>query len=88
LKFTPTDLPDLIVTLVLTTSVLIGTIAVALRLAVRPLLADWVKFRSEAGRPPLEQRIAEMEEDIRQLKAGAGLQLPAESLRASSHSRT
>lgn len=81
-------LTELIVTVLLASSVLIGVIAVALRVAVRPLIADWVKMRAEGGSPGLERRLAEMEEDLRQLKAGAGLQLPAESVRSPSRPRT
>ena len=88
MDLTIANLTELIVTVLLASSVLIGVIAVALRVAVRPLIADWVKMRAEGVSPGLERRLAEMEEDLRQLKAGAGLQLPAESVRSPSRSRT
>ena len=62
-------------------SVLVGVLTAAIRFGLRPLLADWVQMRNQPDVNTLARQIAEMAGDIRQLKAVAALQLPAESLR-------
>jgi hypothetical protein len=88
MHLTANGLSELIVSIVLTSSLMIGVLAAALRFAVRPLLEDWAKLRSQGSGGGLDRRLAEMEADIRQLKASAGLQLPAESLRSTGQPRT
>jgi hypothetical protein len=84
LSFTAIDIEQLVTAVVVSTSLLLGVLGAALRWGVRPLIADWVNLRNQPGRAALEQRVAQMEEEIRQLKASVGLQLPADLLRAAS----
>lgn len=69
---------ELIVTCVLSVSLLVAVFTAALRFGVRPLLEDWVRFRSQLGGGLLERRLTAIEDDLRQLKATSSLQLPAE----------
>jgi hypothetical protein len=77
LNLTPKNIEDLMMSaavIIFTSSILIAVLAVAYRVAIRPLLGDVSKLRTG-----LEHRLAEVEEEIRHLKASAGLQLPVES---------
>jgi len=47
----------------------------ALRLGVKPLLTDWSRGRSQLGDAALERRVAELEEEMRQVKMLANLRL-------------
>jgi hypothetical protein len=86
--FTAEGLSQLVASIVVSSALLLSVFAAALRFAVRPLLEDWAKLRNQGGGTGLERRLAEMEDDIRQLKARAGLQLPAESVRSTGQPRT
>jgi hypothetical protein len=88
LHLTADGLSEVIVSVVLSSTLLLGMVAAALRFAVRPLLEDWARLRSQGGGMGLERRLAAMEEDLRELKASAGLQLPADSLRSTGQPRT
>jgi hypothetical protein len=81
LHFTMDGLSEVIASVMVSSSLMIGVLAVTLRFAVRPLLADWAKLRNPGSSIGLERRLSAMEEDIRQLQAGTSPQLPAESLR-------
>ena len=69
-------------------SIFIGVLTAALRLGVKPLLADWSRGRAQLVDTGLERRVAELEEQMRQVKLVANLQLPAEDLRPVSRPRT
>jgi hypothetical protein len=88
LRLTSNDLAELIVAILLGGSVLLAVLTAALRLGVRPLLADWAKLRVQLDTTALERRMVEMEEEIRQLKVGSSLQLPADPLRSPGRPRT
>jgi hypothetical protein len=85
---TPTEVCELIMAVGVSSSIFLFVMVLALRFAVRPLIADWAKLRVPAGNAGLERRLDDMEEEIRQLKAASSLQLPAEPLRAPGHPRT
>ena len=77
MNLTPKNIEDLMMSaavIIFTISILVAVLAVAYRVAIRPLLGDVAKLRTG-----LEHRLAEVEEQIRRLNAAAGLQLPAES---------
>ena len=88
MDITPTEVCELIMAVGVSSSVFLAVMVLALRFAVRPLIADWAKLRGPFANAALEQRLADMEEEIRQLRAASNLQLPAESLRAPGHPRT
>jgi hypothetical protein len=88
LHLTADGLAEIIASVFVSSALLLGVVAAALRFAVRPLLEDWFKLRSQGAGPGLERRLAQMEENIRRLEAGTGLQLPAESLRSTGQPRT
>ncbi len=73
--------------MVIASSVFLAVLAAGVRMAVRPLLADWTKLRSQGANAALELRVAELEEELRQLKGGTQVQLPVD-LRPGAHSRT
>ena len=87
MNFTATGISQLIAATGTVTFLLIAVLTAALRFAVRPLLADWTKLRNQGG-TSLEQRVAELEAEVRQLKGTVTIQLPAESLRTPDRSRT
>jgi hypothetical protein len=83
-RISANEISDLIMTLgavMIAGSVLIAVLTAALRFGIRPLLADWAKLRAQPGTFTLERRMAELEEEVRQLKVGPNLQLPADPLR-------
>lgn len=82
MKFTVTDISELVVALALLSGVMLTLVTIAIRFGVRPLLADWAKLRTQGGGPSLERRVLELEEEMRQLKNGTNLQLSAESVRS------
>jgi hypothetical protein len=86
--FTADGLAEVFVSLLVGGSLMLAVIAAALRFAVRPLLEDWFRLRGQGGGVGLERRLQGMEDDIRALKAGGGLQLPAESVRSTGQPRT
>jgi len=86
-RFTGDTVLEFIVSMVLASSIFLAVLGVVFRVGIRPVLLDWIKHRNQSGNPALERRLAEMEEDIRQLKMASNLQLPAE-VRASSRPRT
>ncbi len=91
MRFSVNDIKDLILTLgaaMIAGSVLIAVLTAALRLGVKPLLADWSKGRGQLGDGALERRVAELEEEMRQVKRVVHLQLPAEELRSVGRPRT
>ena len=88
MRVSANELFEFIVSMVLASSVFLGVLAVALRFSVRPLLAEWAKLRGQSGNAALEGRVAELEQEVRELKLGPNqLQLPVE-LRSGAHSRT
>jgi hypothetical protein len=87
LHFTMDGLSEVIASVMVSSSLMIGVLAATLRFAVRPLLADWAKLRNPGNGVGLERRLAAMEEDIRQLQTGGAPQLPAELQRASGQPR-
>lgn len=72
---------------VLASSIFLGALTATLRIGVRPLLEDWARLRAPPGGSPLERRLAEMEEDIRRLKARSDARLPSEPSPPSGPSR-
>jgi hypothetical protein len=88
LRLTSTELAQIIIATLLGGSVFLGMLTAALRFGVRPLLEDWAKIRSQLGTQALERRMLEVEEEIRLLRANAGLQLPADSFRLPDRPRT
>jgi len=86
--FTPDGLSELVASVVISSALLLAVLGATLRLAVRPLLEDWFKLKGQGPGPALERRLAEMEEHIRRLEAGAALQLPSESIRSTDRPRT
>jgi hypothetical protein len=88
LHFTMDGLSEVIASVMVSSSLMIGVLAATLRFAVRPLLADWAKLKNPGNGLGLERRLAAMEEDIRQLQTGGSKQLPAEPLRSTAQSRT
>ncbi len=87
MRFTGDTVLEFIVSMVLASSVFLAVLGAVFRIGIRPVLLDWIKHRNQSANPVLERRLAEMEEDIRQLKMVSNLQLPAE-VRASSRPRT
>jgi hypothetical protein len=82
-NLTPNNIENLMMAaavVIFSSSILIAVLAVSYRLAIRPLLGDFTKLRTG-----LEHRLGEVEEEIRQLKGAAGLQLPVESFRPSEY---
>jgi hypothetical protein len=79
---TTSGISELIVSIFLSSSVLIGMLTAAFRFGLRPLIADWAKLRAAPGTEVLQRRMAELEEEVRQLRMAANLQLPAESVRS------
>jgi hypothetical protein len=73
---------EVITAVFLSSSFLLGVLTLAIRFAVRPLLADWAKLRLASGNETLERRMRELEEEVRLLRMGANLQLPTESLQS------
>lgn len=91
MRFSVNEISELILTLgaaMIAGSVFIGVLTAALRLGVKPLLADWSRGRAQLGDAALERRVAELEEEMRQVKMVANLQLPAEDLRSGGRTRT
>jgi len=80
-RLTGNELSELVAAVLIGGSVLVAVLTAALRFGVRPLLEDWAKLRAQTG--PLERRLAELEEEVRRLKAGSEPRLPAETLRRS-----
>ncbi len=77
MNLTPKNIEDLMMSaavIIFTISILVAVLALAYRVAIRPLLGDVAKLRTG-----LERRLAEVEEQIRRLNAAAGLQLPVEA---------
>ncbi len=90
MNLTETGVPEVLLAtgcVFIAVSALVGMLTVAIRFGLRPLLADWAKIRNQPDVNTLARQTAEMAEEIRQLKALAALQLPAESLRTP-HPRT
>jgi hypothetical protein len=90
-KFSVTEISELILTLgaaMIAGSVFLAVLTAALRLGVKPLLADWSRGRVQLGDGALERRVAELEEEMRQVKVVASLRLPAEELRPGGRPRT
>ena len=87
MRLTPSDISEFVASSLLAGACFIGVFTLALRFGLRPLLADWSKMRGQGGNALLEHRMSEMEEEIRQLKIGANLQLPAD-LRSDGRPRT
>jgi hypothetical protein len=81
MRFTGNEISELIVAVLLGGSVLVAVLTAALRFGVRPLLEDWAKLRAQSG--PLERRLAEVEDEVRRLKAASEPRLPAETIRRS-----
>jgi hypothetical protein len=84
-RFSTNEISELIMSLgagLIAVSILIAALTAALRLGVRPLLADWAKLRVQPGTSVLERRMVELEEEVRQLKVGPNPQLPADPLRS------
>jgi hypothetical protein len=88
LHLTSDGLAEIIASAFVSSALLLAVLAAALRFSVRPLLEDWFKLRSQGASLALERRLAEMEESIRRLEAGARLQLPAEPARSAGQPRT
>jgi hypothetical protein len=73
-NLTPKNIEDLMMSaalIIFTSSILVAVLAVAYRVAIRPLLGDVAKLRTG-----LEHRLAEVEEQIRRLNAATGLPTP------------
>jgi len=85
---TLTEIAELVMAIGLSSSILLSVMLIGLRFAIRPLIADWDRLRGPAGNGLLEQRMAEMEEEVRRLRAGVAGQLPAGSPRSPEHPRT
>ena len=79
MHLTANGIAELVASVFVSSSILIGVLAAALRFAVRPLLADWAELRSTPN-DALVRRLTELEEEVRLLRMGANLQLPTESL--------
>jgi hypothetical protein len=77
MNLTPKNIEDLMMSgalIIFTTSILVAALAIAYRVAIKPLLGDVAKLRTG-----LERRLAEVEEHVRRLDAAAdGLQLPVD----------
>jgi len=80
-RLTGSEIGELIAAALLGGSVLLAVLTAALRFGVRPLLEDWAKLRAQTG--PLERRLAEVEDEVRRLKAAGEPRLSAEGLRRS-----
>jgi hypothetical protein len=90
-RLSTNDISELIMSLgaaMIAGSVFIAVLAAALRLGLRPLLADWARLRLQAGPSALERRMMELEEEVRQLRVGANLQLSVDPLRSGARSLT
>lgn len=80
MNLTPKNIEDLMMAAALilfTSSILVVALAVAYRVAIKPLLGDVAKLRTG-----LEHRVAEVEGQIRRLSVAGGLQVPVESFSA------
>lgn len=91
MRLSASDISDLIMSFgatLIAGSILIGVLTAALRLGVRPLLADWAKLRVQPGTHALERRVMELEEELHQLRTGTNLHFPADPLRSAVRSRT
>jgi hypothetical protein len=81
-RFSASDITELIMSLgaaMIAGSVLLAVLTAALRFGVKPLLTDWSKGRTQMGDAALERRVAELEEEMRQVKMTASRQLPVET---------
>ncbi len=91
MRFSPNDISELILSLgaaMVAGSIFIGVLTAALRFGVRPLLTDWSRSRAQLEDTGLDRRVAELEEEMRQVKLVTGLQLPTEDLRSLIRPRT
>lgn len=83
MNLTPKNIEDLMMSaavIIFTISILVAVLAVAYRVAIRPLLGDVAKLRTG-----LEHRLAEVEGQVRRLNAGGGLELRVESFAPSEY---
>jgi hypothetical protein len=90
-RFSTSDITELILSLgaaMIAASVLLAVLTGALRLGVKPLLVDWSRGRAQLGDPALERRVAELEEEMRQVKLVANLRLPSDDSRSGGRPRT
>ncbi len=85
MTFSGKDLLAFIVCMVFASAFFLAVLAAAVRMTVRPMLADWAKLRSQGANAALEPRVAELEEELRQLKGSTQLQVPVD-LRPGVHS--
>jgi hypothetical protein len=83
--FSTDDISQLIMSLgaaMVAGSILLAVLTAALRLGVRPLLADWAKLKGQDVTSQLALRMVELEAEVRQLRMGGGsFQLPSDPLR-------
>ena len=67
-------LAEVVVALIISSSILLVAAAIAWRLAVRPSLREFLESRTPraGGDPVLSRRVAELEEEVRALKDRVG----------------
>ncbi len=91
MRFSPNDISERILSLgaaMVAGSIFIGVLTAALRFGVKPLLVDWSRSRGRPEDAGLERRVAELEEEMREVKLVTGLRLPTEEFRSFIRPRT